>query len=252
LLFFTIFRVVGFFGYSSVQPKVLRLVLGQFSPHFATRYFPMDTRVFYDLHRILWKDGKHPHGSMTRGRARRRRYSSLATTTSRCSESPAPSGAQQGISQRRSTTTLPAPPPSLGPGNRHPWVAKVDPVGQDHGCGRISQARHPGGSGVSDALRALASSKSEMRTSRVCSNGCFWEQPGDAPEEDELIPMRGERSASGRAGPSIHAVRRCQECGTIWNRDVNAARNIARMFWYLREHAGEMPPWSRRRPQQQQ
>jgi hypothetical protein len=93
---------------------------------------------------------------------------------------------------------------------------------------------------------------SEMRTSRVCSNGCFWEQPGDAPEEDELIPMRGERSASGRAGPSIHAVRRCQECGTIWNRDVNAARNIARMFWYLREHAGEMPPWSRRRPQQQQ
>jgi hypothetical protein len=28
---------------------------------FATRYFPMDSRVLYDLHRILWKDGKHPH-----------------------------------------------------------------------------------------------------------------------------------------------------------------------------------------------
>lgn len=102
-------------------------------------------------------------------------------------------------------------------------------------------------------LDAIVILTSEMRTSRVCSNGCFWGQAGASPEKDELIPMRGERSASGKAGPSIHAVRRCQECGTIWNRDVNAARNIARMFWYLREHAGEKPPWSRRRrPQQQQ
>jgi hypothetical protein len=93
---------------------------------------------------------------------------------------------------------------------------------------------------------------SEMRTSRVCSNGCFWDQAGSAPEKDELIPMRAERSKSGKKGPPIYAVRRCQECGTIWHRDVNAARNIARMFWYLREHAGEMPPWSHRRPQQQQ
>src|SRR5262249_49554551 len=63
----------------------------------------------------------------------------------------------------------------------------------------------------------------ERRTSRVCSNGCFWKQAGSAPEKDELIPMRGERSKSGRAGPEIYAVRRCQKCGTIWHRDVNAA-----------------------------
>ena len=93
---------------------------------------------------------------------------------------------------------------------------------------------------------------SEMRTSRVCSNGCCQGQAGSAPGEDELVPVRAEKSKSGKKGPSIHAVRLCRECHTIWNRDVNAARNIARMFWYLREHAGKMPPWSRRRPQQQQ
>jgi hypothetical protein len=57
-----------------------------------------------------------------------------------------------------------------------------------------------------------------------------------------LIPVRGERSASGRAGPCLHSVRYCQTCWTIWNRDVNAARNIAFMFWWLRGHAGELPP----------
>jgi len=28
----------------------------------------------------------------------------------------------------------------------------------------------------------------------------------------------------------------------IWQRDVNAARNIAYMFWWLRTHAGKKPP----------
>lgn len=100
---------------------------------------------------------------------------------------------------------------------------------------------------------AIVIPTSEMRTSRVCSNGCCWEQADASPEKDELIPMRGERSASGKAGPPIHAVRRCPVCGTVWHRDVNAARNIARMFWYFWGHAGEMPPWSKpRRPQQEQ
>ena len=58
---------------------------------------------------------------------------------------------------------------------------------------------------------------SEMRTSRVCSNGCGWdEEPADAAEakqrqEDfDLIPMRGERSASGCAGAALYTVKRCK------------------------------------------
>jgi hypothetical protein len=104
----------------------------------------------------------------------------------------------------------------------------------------------------------------EMRTSRVCSHGCgweeeeeeAWEQPVRAMSEEEqeerkrkfdLIPVRGERSVSGRAGPCLHAVRYCKGCRTIWNRDVNAARNIAYSFWWQRGHAGELPPRFRRR-----
>ena len=90
----------------------------------------------------------------------------------------------------------------------------------------------------------------EYRTSRVCSNGCCQDQAGSAPGEDELVPMHAEKSKSGKKGRPLHAVRRCRACGTIWNRDVNAARNIARMFWYLREHEGKMPPWARPRPPQ--
>jgi hypothetical protein len=91
----------------------------------------------------------------------------------------------------------------------------------------------------------------EMRTSRVCSHGCGWKDPVRAMSEEEheerkkkfdLIPMRGERSVSGRAGPSLHGVRFCHECYTVWNRDVNAARNIAYSFLWQRSHAGELPP----------
>jgi transposase len=88
----------------------------------------------------------------------------------------------------------------------------------------------------------------EDRTSRVCSKGCCQGQAGSAPGADELVPMRGEGNKSKKKkGRPLHAVRVCLVCGTIWDRDVNAARNIIRMFWYLREHAGQMPPWARRR-----
>jgi len=43
----------------------------------------------------------------------------------------------------------------------------------------------------------------------------------------------------------LFGIERCTR--TVWQRDVNAARNIAFMFWWLRGHAGELPPRFRRR-----
>jgi hypothetical protein len=91
----------------------------------------------------------------------------------------------------------------------------------------------------------------EMRTSRVCSNGCGHaaSEPAEATGEEgqnsyDLIPVRGERDASGRAGPCIFAVRYCKGCKTMWNRDVNAARNIARMFFDQWKNEGKKPLWA--------
>jgi len=125
----------------------------------------------------------------------------------------------------------------------------------------------------------------EFRTSRVCSNRCMYkrldlgfesenadedmvdepewnlgeedEGGGDDREEREreeekaargsdVIPMRGQKDAAGRAGPSLHSVRYCQMCHTVWNRDVNAARNIAWVFWWMRTHGGCRPVGFRR------
>ena len=44
------------------------------------------------------------------------------------------------------------------------------------------------------------------------------------------------------AGDRVHATLICPKCRAIWNRDVNAARNIAYMFWWQRVHAGAKPP----------
>lgn len=89
----------------------------------------------------------------------------------------------------------------------------------------------------------------EYRTSQVCSNGCH-DQAGSAAQmkKDKLIPVYGKRTKPEKRGRPIHAVRRCLICRTIWDRDVNAAWNILRMFWYLREHDGQKPPWARPPP----
>jgi hypothetical protein len=50
----------------------------------------------------------------------------------------------------------------------------------------------------------------------------------------DLEPVREQRDTYGNRGPSLHAVRHCKTCHTVWNRDVNAARNIAWVFWWLR------------------
>ena len=88
----------------------------------------------------------------------------------------------------------------------------------------------------------------EDRTSRVCSNGCCQGQAGSASGEDELVPMRGEGNKSKKKkGRPLHAVLICLACGTIWDRDVNAARNIARIYLYREAHGGQMPLWTHRR-----
>jgi hypothetical protein len=54
--------------------------------------------------------------------------------------------------------------------------------------------------------------------------------------------------ANRQKGASIYAVRHCQKCFTTWNRDTNAARNIAFVFWYERKHGlGRRPLAFRRR-----
>ncbi|KAJ3300724.1 hypothetical protein HK104_006022 [Borealophlyctis nickersoniae] len=48
-------------------------------------------------------------------------------------------------------------------------------------------------------------------------------------------------------GAPIHAVRFCKKCRTVWNRDTNAARNIAYVFWYERCHGLGRRPFPFRR-----
>jgi hypothetical protein len=43
------------------------------------------------------------------------------------------------------------------------------------------------------------------------------------------IPLKG-------GAPPLRGVKRCFSCGVMWDRDVNAARNIAILFIYLRLH----------------
>ncbi|KAK9491579.1 hypothetical protein V1508DRAFT_203853 [Lipomyces doorenjongii] len=99
----------------------------------------------------------------------------------------------------------------------------------------------------------------EYRTSRVCSkhNEEHRERTGLGEEEDEgggtisvaeadLFHIHAQRNANGDKGPSLHPVLFCNKCHTVWNRDVNAARNIAWIFWWLRVHSGGRPPGFRR------
>ncbi|KAJ3276913.1 hypothetical protein HK104_003596 [Borealophlyctis nickersoniae] len=48
-------------------------------------------------------------------------------------------------------------------------------------------------------------------------------------------------------GSAIHAVRFCKKCRTTWNRDTNAARNIAYVFWHERRHGLGHRPFPFRR-----
>ena len=80
--------------------------------------------------------------------------------------------------------------------------------------------------------RAYVISVREFNTSQVCSNCC---EPvklcGVGTRRD---PFREYREGS-TAVANHHFVRRCsnQTCGTIWHRDVNAARNMVLLALYL-------------------
>ncbi|KAI9104673.1 hypothetical protein DFS34DRAFT_690934 [Phlyctochytrium arcticum] len=67
----------------------------------------------------------------------------------------------------------------------------------------------------------------------------------DKQKEWDVEPMyryiyKGSREA-------IYAVRHCQKCYTTWNRDTNAARNIAFLFWYQRRFGVGKRPFPLRR-----
>ncbi|KAK9369805.1 hypothetical protein V1509DRAFT_645536 [Lipomyces kononenkoae] len=99
----------------------------------------------------------------------------------------------------------------------------------------------------------------EFRTIRECSthNGEHRERTGLAEEKDEgggtrqttpdLVRIHAQRDTNGAKGPSLHSVLYCHKCHTVWNRDVNAARNIAWVFWWMRVHGGGRPPGFGRR-----
>jgi len=68
----------------------------------------------------------------------------------------------------------------------------------------------------------------EFRSSKVCSR-CQTLQT--------LDHVRDEASSDA----SLHAVLRCKECDTVWNRDVNAARNLRRIALHMAAKENEVP-----------
>ena len=53
--------------------------------------------------------------------------------------------------------------------------------------------------------------------------------------------LRERPSASNNHKERIHAVLKCKNCSTTWNRDVMAARNMRHVFLYQAQHGGERP-----------
>lgn len=41
---------------------------------------------------------------------------------------------------------------------------------------------------------------------------------------------------------SVYAVRACQRCRIVWNRDINAAWNMLSIFLYAQQHNGKIQP----------
>ena len=71
----------------------------------------------------------------------------------------------------------------------------------------------------------------EYNTSKVCAN-CH---------EKAVENVAERRSVSNNHKERIHAVLKCKNCSTTWNRDVMAARNMRYVFLYQAQHGGERP-----------
>ncbi|KAI9277064.1 hypothetical protein BDA99DRAFT_532144 [Phascolomyces articulosus] len=95
---------------------------------------------------------------------------------------------------------------------------------------------------------------SEIRTSKECSHMCHRDDNNQPPTDNprnNLMVIYPQRNRDGTQGFSIFRLKRCDNCGTIWNRDVNAARNIKYCF-HAQNQDNERPIEFTRQPQQAQ
>ena len=70
----------------------------------------------------------------------------------------------------------------------------------------------------------------EFRSSKVCSKcGTL-----------TLDHVR-EPTDNGLPGSSLHAVLSCKNCATVWNRDVNAARNLRFIALHMAANENKVP-----------
>ncbi len=70
----------------------------------------------------------------------------------------------------------------------------------------------------------------EHYTSRRCSKCAFNNPSYTHVHKDQLAGGARGQSGEQRAKKAIYGMRFCKHCGTRWNRDVNAARNIRQVF----------------------
>ncbi|KAJ3090424.1 Acyl-CoA-binding domain-containing protein 5 [Quaeritorhiza haematococci] len=81
----------------------------------------------------------------------------------------------------------------------------------------------------------------EYNTSQVCSKCNAHEI------RLEHLHEKGD-DGPARKGSKIWAVQLCPVCGTVWDRDVNASRNIRDVGLYMIKHNGERPYAFKRPP----
>jgi hypothetical protein len=74
----------------------------------------------------------------------------------------------------------------------------------------------------------------EHYTSQRCSNCAFNDELSLKKQQKPVV--RGRKRQTDPERREIWGVSYCTVCGTTWNRDVNAARNIHRLFLWMVEH----------------